>query len=115
MKSTQEWVDSLKEGDEVAVDIGSFSFPSVVILTVEKITPSRIIKTSNGYTFNKHGEERGNNDAWSSKKRLMPITDVILEKIERKNLTSIIENVKASDLSLETLRDIVDILKTYDK
>jgi len=107
----QEWLDSLKEGDKVAVDVGSYRSTFYKISNVVKITPTRMIKTSCGRTYNNDGRERGKSSTWDKTTFLQPVTAEIEETVERYTLLHRIKETKFNDLSTEVLREIIKLVK----
>lgn len=108
----QEWLDNLKEGDEVAIAIWSYSTTNYSLSTVEKITPTGIIKTRQ-YTFNQKGIERGGNSTWGGKKQLVEVTKEIKDKIETEKILRQITKTKFADLPLEILKDISEVINRH--
>ena len=68
---------NVKVGDKVEMIYGGERFGTIV--TVEKVTPTGLIKTS-GYTFNPDGSQRGNGDRWY-RRRIYEITPERMEEI----------------------------------
>lgn len=108
MSVEQEWLDNLAEGDLVAIDISNFGSSVYVITKITKITPTRIIKTDVDVIFNSNGLERGRSG--ERQKYLQPVTQKIFDHIERMELLRKIKETKFKDLSLETLRKVVDLI-----
>lgn len=108
MINKQEWLDSLKEGDKVAIRSyglgGGFS-----IRTITRITPKRIIKVGT-YEYNSKGEQRGL-ERWDRGSDILPITQEILDYLEKTKLVREISNTKFSELSLEKLRGIAEAIR----
>lgn len=111
MGRNKEWLDSLKVGDEVAMDVGSYGFRRYSIATVTKITPTRRISTSNNLTFNADGSSYGRRDSWSSRTYLEPVTDKILEHNFRSSFIGTLKSFKFEELTTEQLRSIESIIK----
>lgn len=111
MLNNQEWVDSLKEGDSVAIDVGGYRTTDYRITKIIKITPTRIIKTESGHTFKSDGRERGKTSSWDRATHLEPVTPKIEEMVEMEELLSQIRNAKFDELPLDTLRKIGELLK----
>ncbi len=58
-QETQEWLQSLKVGDEVAYG-SNYIYPEYQFSKIKRITPTRkIIELECGYSFSKNGEEQG--------------------------------------------------------
>lgn len=109
--TTKEWIMTLNVGDKVAMDVGSYGYPNWRIATVEKITPTRIITTSNGRKFNNDGYERGANyGSFSKRTQISPLTEEILEKIARGKHLSKISRTKFEKLDTTQLRKICLII-----
>ncbi|PLS18999.1 hypothetical protein CVD28_00940 [Bacillus sp. M6-12] len=111
MRASQEWLDNLQVGDEVAMNVGSYGYSRYKKATITKITPKRRFTTSNGMTFNPDGTEYGKKDTWSRRSNIEPVTQEISDHIEQTELLNVIEATKFKELSLEQLRGIHAILK----
>lgn len=108
MDDNQEWLDSLKEGDMVALRIFTYSNFKYRIAKITRITPTRIIKVD-GYEFNKNGKQRGRS-TWGYNIYLEPITQDILDEVEKEKLFRRLNNIKFQELSLDKLRKISDVV-----
>jgi hypothetical protein len=106
----QKWLDSLVEGDEVAIETGAYGFREYAIVKIDRITPTRIFKIYNT-SFDKNGEERGNRDRWTATKSIEPVTEKILNSIQRKNLLRQVNEIDFSKLTIEQLESIVETVK----
>lgn len=109
------WVESLKEGDEVAVVTTTYGTRhSVEYNTVEKITPTgRIVvmlKKGVRKTFRPDGCEMGRDVGWST--RLEPRSQDLSDWMERTNALRIIGGATWKDLPLEKLRQVRQILES---
>lgn len=108
----KEWLASLKEGDQVAIDVGSYGYTSYKIVTVTRVTPTGIIKTSDSRQFNPNGRERGGAaSAWSRNYRLEPFTPQVLDHIERAELLSKLSSTSFKQLPTELLRKIIEAME----
>ena len=103
----QEWVKALKVEDKVVINVGRYGHKNYKMTTIVKVTPTGIIKTKCGRTYNNDGWERGKRDAWGGRTHLEPITQDIIDKIETDKLLYEIGKVKFNELPLEILREIV--------
>lgn len=99
----QAWLDSLKEGDEVCYHNRWHGY---ILDTVERITPTRIIKTAKGLSF-RGGREQGSRELGY---RLQPVTDVVKQSIWRKEARDKVRSIKPDELSDKQLQAILDIL-----
>lgn len=107
-----EWFKGLKVGDEVAVSTSkSWGRCGYEITKVAKITPSGRVKTENNYEFNTDNTVRGRDDY----AKLEPITDNILDIVNRYNSITYIENIaarnKLKEMPTSDLLRIQEILK----
>ena len=109
MASDKEWVKTLKVGDKVAYDRGSWYGRDYIIDEIIKITPTGIIKTNKGQAFRPDGEVRG--DGWFY---LQPITEEILLFLEKSKLLLSLRHFKYEELPIEKLRQINKIIKGDD-
>jgi hypothetical protein len=105
----QQWLNSLKVGDEVAVDQGKFS-RKYAILTIEKITPTRRFRLSGvSEVFDNTGREMGAG-AWGSD-HMEPITDAIRESAARYAALEHIKKINFSALSTQQLLDVLKVIQ----
>lgn len=111
MRKNQEWLDSLKVGDRVAMDIGVYGSTQYVVATITKITPTRRMTTSNNKTFNADGTQYGQGSSYSGRVQLEPPTPEILERILRSRLIKALKAFKFEELTTEQLRTIQSIIK----
>lgn len=100
------WLEGLKEGDQVAMNVGSYGYPNYKIATITKITPTRIIKTDDGRVFNSNGRERGSTSKWGRNVSIEPVTATLFEKIERNHLITKLSRMKLEELPTELLQKI---------
>lgn len=117
MSERKEWLETLEVGNKVAVQAGSIGYRYWEIREVTKITPTRIFTLSNNKKYSNDGYERGvKSSGFTSRVSSMhPITQQILDTIEREELTGKVKSIKASELSLEQLRAIVEVLESDNK
>lgn len=109
MENKQEWLDSLKEGDKVALKSFYHSSFNYDIKEITKITPTRIIKVG-GYEFNSDGRQRGRASAWGRSIYLEPVKQDVLDMVERNKLCTKVKNTKFETLTLDQLRKIDQII-----
>lgn len=107
----EEWLLSLKEGDLVAVECGSWGYKNFQVQKIAKITPTRRFNLLNGGTYDSSGFKMGHKDKWSSRPAIRPYDQYVKDVFEREALTLTISRMKAKDLHLDQLRDIVAILE----
>jgi hypothetical protein len=98
------WLDGLKVGDEVCYHT---RYHGYVFETIEKITPTKQIKTKN-HTF-KNGYCR--TGTWDAGLTLQPITQKVLDTARKSHLYGEIKNTKFEILSLDQLERISIIIK----
>lgn len=110
----REWLESLKVGDTVAMNVGSFGYRKYVITEITKITPTRRMETKNGYKLGNDGCEMGKKDAWTPTREIVPVTDEILKDIKRSELLFKLSSIKLEKLDTEQLERIYDIVKETD-
>lgn len=103
-----EWLASLKEGDEVTWKEG--------IYRISRTTPTRlVIRVRNSFRdyevafHKKNGREVGHSDPWH-RSHLSPVTPELRESIERTQLVNRIERALVTKrLPLDTLREIAKL------
>lgn len=104
----QQWLNSLKVGDEVAVDYGRLK-TSYIIGKIVKITPTRRFTVEGrSCTFDSSGREMGSISSWNSREILQPVTDKIRDTIARFEAAKVI---KVFDWSTLTTQQLLDVLK----
>lgn len=99
----QLWLDSLQEGDEVAIESRSYGI-KYDIYKVNRITPSRIIKVGS-WTFDKSGRQRGDT-TWGRGVYIGPITENVKKHIRRRKILHELKTAKFDDLHLKHLEQI---------
>lgn len=104
MEDNEKFLASLKEGDSVAVECNR----KYTITKITRITPTRIIKTEDGHAF-KSGY-MSSATTWGYGKRLVPITQEVLDEIQRRKLEYQISQMKTNLLTLDQLERIAAIL-----
>lgn len=109
----QEWLDSLKPGDEVAIQHVGFDTWYEFGRVVDRRTPTLIIV--GGLRANNKGKEIGT----SRPRYLVEPTDELKreaeEKRERRALIQLLRAVTWHSLPLEALREVSEIVKRYTK
>lgn len=91
MTKGQEWLESLRKDDEVAVTRGRGEGYDIV--KVARTTATMIIldrKHTNRFS-RKDGREIGNKSAWSPSERITPVTDKIYNSVQRQLNLSLVE------------------------
>jgi len=111
MKDREKWLASLEVGNEVAIKGTGGLNNKWTSSKIEKITPTKIMEMTNGKKFNSNGRERGNKSVLGDSLSIYPMTPDLLDLIEREELTTKFKMIKPQELSLEHLREIVQILK----
>lgn len=99
----QQWLDSLKVGDEVCY---YNRWSGYKITRIEKITPTRQIKTECGLAF-KRGYHRV--DAWNGY-ALQPATDEVRNDIRKRHIVFKLSNANWTYFQLEQLEQIYAIV-----
>jgi len=107
----EEWLLSLKEGDLVVVESGSWGYKNFQVQKIAKITPTRRINLLNGGTYDNSGFKMGHKDNWSSRPAIRPYDQYVKDHLEREGLLLTISRMNAKNLHLDQLRDIVKILE----
>lgn len=113
MKWEQErwgWVKTLKEGDEVAYNIGRYGKERWVIGRVKKITTTGKIRIDDGTLFDEKGEHRSGTGWNRIYRTIQPVTQEILDSIRREKILYDLSHVKFEKLPLEKLEEIMKIL-----
>jgi hypothetical protein len=107
----QQWLNSLKVGDEVAVDYGRLK-TSYIIGKVTKITPTRRFSVSGrNCTFDSGGREMGSISAWNSREMMQPVTNEIRDRIARFEAARVIKVFDWDTLTTQQLLDVLKIIK----
>lgn len=100
-----EWLKTLKPGDKVVIK----HYSDYRIVTIEKITPTGRIVTSDKSRWDERGFATG--QSWPTH-HLVPITPAILDNIARKRYITVITTYSNLEkLSTESLKAIHDIIK----
>lgn len=109
----QPWIKSLSKGDDLAIKHKNYITHNKLFYTIDKvksITAERLIKTERfPYEF-----EFGISlhDVWDSQTHMLtPITQDVLDSIEKQDLESWFDMIDKADLSLEQLRGIKAIVE----
>ncbi|MGE6347920.1 hypothetical protein ACQKIY_25400 [Bacillus mycoides] len=106
-KEREEWVKTLKVGDEVAMENSRFAHTKWSIYKIIKITPSGRLNLGYGTVVNPDGSIRGNAYAYIYK-----VTGEIRKHMWRTKAESLISKIDMSKLSDE---DIMTMLDIYNK
>jgi hypothetical protein len=105
-----KWLQNLKEGDLVAIDIGRYTSVHYIVSAVKKVTPTGMIKTSCGRTYNNDGWERGKSSPWQVNTYLQPATEEIKEQIEFRRLINIINDTNFEQMPISKLREVIEVI-----
>jgi hypothetical protein len=81
VKKDIEWIKNLKVGDEVIISRWYYSGRNLFKTTVNKITATGRIKTSDGSEYTAEGRKYGQTEG-----DLLQVTSELLDEIERKEL-----------------------------
>ena len=103
--TNQEWLASLKAGDEVAYNSSCFG-THWVVTKIAKITPTGQIKTESGLLFKK-GASRVNRWVWCW---LKPVTDSIRESARKAEIMRHLRTVNFDALPIADLEEIYRIV-----
>ena len=103
------WINSLKEGDKVAVRINNYGQGEYyVIKTIKRITPTGKIRLDDNELYNSNGYKSG--DEYSNGTWIIPVTDKIMRNIKRRRLLYKVSNFDFKMLTLEKLENIIEII-----
>jgi hypothetical protein len=103
----QQWLNSLKVGDEVAVNYSK----TYLIGKIERITPTRRFRVEGkSCTFDSGGKEMGG-DAWGGWAKMQPVTNEIMDRIARFEAARVIKVFDWSTLTTQQLLDVLKIIK----
>lgn len=113
----QEWIKTLKVGDEVAIRsyhrLGGCPY---AIATINKITLTGRLKLDNGEEFNADGSLRGG-DSWRITSNIEPITDEVLNIIYKYRLVSSVEKglgrLKWQAVEEDDLEVVLKVINKY--
>lgn len=108
-----KWLESLKEGDEVACDVGRYGNVDWRILQIKKITSTGKIRLNGleDILFDKNGEGKsGGSGAWRQFYQISPITDYIKNWVLKRNLVLKLKDINLKELSIEQLQAIEKII-----
>ncbi len=107
-----DWLKDLKPGHKVAYDSGTYGRIKYNIVTVEKITPSGIIKTSDGNSWTKEGRQKGiKASSWETPHHLKPLTQEIRNIVEKETAVQYLSKMDFKKLPLDALRHIVGVIE----
>ena len=83
------------------------------LLTIKKITPTGIIRCSNGMSFKKDGYVYGRKHILLSGCHIEPATEDLIKDIKEQQIISYAVNMmhECNEISLETAKKIIAILK----
>jgi len=104
MSEYEKWLASLQVGDEVCYHS---RWNGYTIIKIEKITPTRQIKTTFGHVF-KGGYSR------DSGYTIKPITDEVRSAVRRGNLLGKVNNFEFTKCNLEQLERVAAIIDEVD-
>jgi hypothetical protein len=107
----EEWLLSLKEGDLVALESGSWGYKNFNLQRISKITPTRRFNLDNGRKFDNNGFLMGHKDQWTSRPAIRPYDQYVKDHLEREALLLTISRMNTKDLHLDQLRAIVKVLE----
>jgi hypothetical protein len=113
--SDKEWLQSLKPGDEVAVESGG-PYSSYTFRKITKVTATQIIFHISGDYFKRFSRETGREKGASSYRadHLKPSTPELKAEIARtqryREMTARLDRVRWQNYSHETLEQIVALL-----
>ena len=103
------WLETLKPGDEVALDKGWRWYGNRwAILTVERTTKTQIV-TRLGYKFRKSDGREVGSESWSN---IQPITDEIRAQMHRRDVVAHYNDISddANRYTTEQLEAVIAIL-----
>jgi hypothetical protein len=109
----QQWLNSLKVGDEVAIIHSQYGRKNIRTSKIVKITPTRRFKIDgmDWCTFDNSGEQMGVG-RWDMPNVMFPVTNSIKESLARTNTIHLIENFKKwHGLSTQQLLEILKIIE----
>lgn len=107
-KEHQEWLDSLKVGDEIAYKWGYGEGAGYKIGKITNITPKRFIDSGN-IRFNRNGEPPAGVHGVGN---IVPVTAELKRDMTRRELILEIEDkIRHNKLSLETLTDVRNLIR----
>jgi hypothetical protein len=112
----REWLDGLKPGDEVAVDVGAGMGCRWHLVTVARRTPTLIVCAYPGCRRDSEAKYRAEDgratarDRWN-RRRLEPLTNEIRAAVQRESDLAAVRYVNWEELPPATLRAICDLLK----
>jgi len=111
---SNEWLKTLKVGDTAVYDDGYSRTKHYNLVTVEKITPTGIIKTNDGKSWNTEGKERGATPArWARTNSLQPYTEEVKEHIKREWALNYLRKADLNVLPTDKLIEIVGSIELY--
>ncbi|WP_168898329.1 hypothetical protein [Bacillus sp. ISTL8] len=105
-KEREEWIKTLKAGDEVAIENSRFAYCKWIIYKIVKVTPTGRLNLENGTIVNNDGSIRGN-DYY----KIYKVTDVIRKHIWRCKAEMMVSKIDVKKLSDEEIMTMLDIYK----
>lgn len=105
----QEWLDSLKEGDKVALNLSRHGGRSYEITEITRVTPNRQFRLKSNPTllFKKGGDCHPDRFYYY---HVEPITEEIVQHINRKVYLSKAKSAILATLTTNQLKRIYDII-----
>lgn len=103
-----EWLADLKVGDPCAIRSG-YGYAGYQLAKVEKMTKTQIVVGSSRYRRD-NGRKVGHT-GWESI-YLQPITDTVMERVDRDKLNGILQSSGVQNLSIEKVRKILAIVRS---
>ncbi|MCK9592746.1 MAG: hypothetical protein M0Q91_12150 [Methanoregula sp.] len=110
MSDNKEWLDSLKVGDDVAIDRYQYGKRTYSVRKIDKITPTRRFSINGAY-YDKNGREMGSASSWGIRSEIVPVTDEIKTTIRRSNTLFAIGKFPFDSLNNGDLESIYNIIK----
>ena len=103
----KDWLQSLKPGDDVAIDIITGGY---VLRKVSRLTKTQIVLDNSQKFYISSGQLVGGSHYRSTS--IIPVTAEIKEVIERSKLIYNIKKSHLYDISIESLRQILYIIES---
>ncbi|HDR7786430.1 hypothetical protein PDN54_08095 [Bacillus cereus group sp. Bc252] len=109
-KEREEWIKTLKVGDEVAIRNGRFAHTQWSIYKIVKITPSGRFNLEQGTVINPDGSVRGNIYSY-----IHEVTEEIRNHIWRRKAEIMVSKIDVKRISDEQIMMMLDIYKEQNK